>query len=194
MNEASNIKRELAITALSMSESHPGKYALILESIDTDKRIPLVIGEPEAQSIAIAMEKMAPSRPLTHDLLLNLIQGFGAGVQEILIHSLLDGVFHAKIILKKQDGTLFELDARSSDAIALAVRSGAPIFMHDQLIEEAGFLAQMFFASQRKGSLLEYSIPELEELLRKVIEKEDYESAVRIRDYIDKRKGQLGDD
>jgi bifunctional DNase/RNase len=186
-------KRELAITALSMSESHPGKYALILESVDTNKRIPLIIGEPEAQAIAISMEKMTPSRPLTHDLLLNLIVSFEATVVEVLMHSLIDGVFHAKIILKKQNGTLFELDARSSDAIALAIRSGAPVYMHDALIDEAGFLAEMFFASQRKGSLAEYSIAELEDLLQKVIEKEDYESAVRIRDYIDKRKAQLGD-
>ncbi|MEI6410601.1 MAG: bifunctional nuclease domain-containing protein [Bacteroidota bacterium] len=186
-------KRELAITALSMSESHPGKYALILESVGTNKRIPLIIGESEAQAIAIAMEKMTPSRPLTHDLLLNLIVSFEATVVEVLIHSLIDGVFHAKIILKKQIGTVIELDARSSDAIALAIRSGAPVYMHDALIDEAGFLAEMFFASQRKGSLAEYSIAELEDLLQKVIEKEDYESAVRIRDYIDKRRAQLGD-
>ncbi|MBU6342240.1 MAG: bifunctional nuclease family protein [Bacteroidetes bacterium] len=181
-------KQELAIIALSNSESHQGKFALILECLETHRRIPMLIGEAEAISIAVAMEKMQPVRPLTHDLLWNTIVQLGALVSSVLIHKMVDGIFYAQIQLTDKTEQLIYLDARCSDAIALSVRCGAPIFMYRELIEEAGFLSELFFSSQRKGSLAEYSIPELEELLEKLIQKEDYESAARIRDYIDKRR------
>lgn len=183
------IKRELGVAALSASESHPGSFSLILEDLETRRRIPVIIGSAEAQSIAIVMEQMQPARPLTHDLFVNLIQALGAKAKEVLIHSLKDGIFHAYLVLESFTGEEVLLDARSSDAIAIAVRCNVPIYTYDTVVEEAGFLTEVFLPHQRKGSLAEYSLVELEELLAKVIEKEDYESAARIRNYIEKREG-----
>lgn len=183
-----SIKKELAVVALSNSESQPGHYALILEDIDTHRRIPVIIGAFEAQSIAIAMERINPLRPLTYDLMQNMILQLGATMQDMLIHTLTDGIFQATITLKKNDNDLLEIESRTSDAVALAVRFQVPIYAYEQVIEEAGILSDVFLAKYKKGSLAEYSITELEELLEKVLAKEDYESAVRIRDLIERRK------
>ena len=185
-------KRELAIVALSSSESHPGNYVLILEDLDQLRRIPIIIGMPEAQSIAIAMEQMQPARPMTHDLLKSVLVGLGGSLQEVVIHELIEGVFHARLLLKTHDGTLLEIDTRASDAIALAVRCGVPVYTFDHIILNAGILATTLPGHQMGGSLAEYSLAELEDLLEKVIEKEDYESASKIRDYIQKRKEGAG--
>lgn len=181
-------KKELAIVALSTSESQPGNYVLILEDLDQQRRIPIIIGMPEAQSIAVAMEQMQPVRPLTHDLLKSSIEALGGVLKEVVIHELLDGVFHARLVLQKHDGTMVEIDARSSDAIALAVRCGVPVYSFENVIDDAGILADTLAGHQMGGSYAQYSLAELEELLKKVIEKEDYESASKIRDYIDKRR------
>lgn len=181
-------KKELAIVALSSSESQPGNYALILEDLDQQRRIPIIIGMPEAQSIAIAMEQMHPARPLTHDLLKNVLEVLGGTLKEVVIHQLVEGVFHARLILQKPDGSVAEADARSSDAIALAVRCGVPIFSFEHIILNAGILAESMTGHQMGGSLAQYNVAELEALLEKVIAKEDYESASKIRDYILTRK------
>ena len=183
-----NEKKELAIVALSSSESQPGNYVLILEDLDQQRRIPIIIGMPEAQSIAIAMEQMQPVRPLTHDLLKNVIDVLGGVLKEVVIHQLSDGVFHAKLILEKHDGTLLETDTRASDAIALAVRCHVPVYSYENVILDAGILADTLAGRQTGGSLAKYSLAELELLLEKVIAKEDYESASKIRDYIERRK------
>ncbi|HMO38735.1 MAG TPA: bifunctional nuclease family protein [Saprospiraceae bacterium] len=183
-----NVKKELAVVALSDSESQPGQYALILEDVETQRRIPIIIGAFEAQAIAIAMERIQPLRPLTYDLMQNMIQSLHVKVNEVLIHALVDGIFHAHIILEQANKDLLILDARTSDAIALAVRCQAPIYTYAHIIEEAGILSDVFLAQYKKGSLAEYTLPELEELLAKVLAKEDYESAVRIRDLIDRRR------
>ena len=187
------IKCELGVAALSNSESHPGSFSLIMEDLETRRRIPIIIGLAEAQSIAIAMEQMQPSRPLTHDLCVHLLQAFQAHLKEVLIHSLRDGIFHASLVIATERGEEIAIDARSSDAIAIAVRANVPIYAYDHVVEEAGFLTEVFLPHQRKGSLAEYSLEELEELLVKVIQKEDYESAVRIRNYIDRRKSRGGE-
>jgi bifunctional DNase/RNase len=181
-------KKELAIVALSVSESQPGNYVLILEDLEEQRRIPVIIGQPEAQAIAIAMEQMQPSRPLTHDLLKNVIDALGATLKEVLIHQLTAGVFHARLLLETRDGTLLETDARTSDAIALAVRCNAPVYAFEHVILSAGILADTLIGRQIGGSLASYSLAELEELLEKVIAKEDYESASKIRDYIQKKQ------
>lgn len=183
-----SVKKELAVVALSNSESQPGHYALILEETETQRRIPVIIGAFEAQSIAIAMERINPLRPLTYDLMQNIILQLGATMKEMLIYKLTDGIFHALISLEKEDKTQVSMESRTSDAIALAVRFQAPIFAYENVIEEAGILSDVFLAKYKKGSLAEYTITELEELLEKVLAKEDYESAVRIRDLIEKRK------
>lgn len=181
-------KVELAVTALSASESQPGSYALVLEDFNNLHRIPIIIGAQEAQAIAIAMENMQPMRPMTHDLFKNAVEALGAALQEVLIYQLKETVFCAYLLLKRADGEMLQLDARASDAIALAVRFDAPIFIFEQVIEEAGIMTMPLLGRQKKGSLAEYTVAELEELLQKVVEKEDYESAVRIRAYIEKRK------
>jgi uncharacterized protein len=183
-----SIKKEMAVIALSNSESHPGSYALILEDTDNKKRIPIIIGVAEAQAIAISMERMKPARPLTHDLLKNIMDGLSVKLKEVLIHSVIEGIFHAALILEKEDKTTLTIDARTSDAIALAVRFDAPIYAYENVIEEAGIMSEIFSANSRKGSFSEYTLEELEALLQKLLDKEDYESAVRIRDLIDKRK------
>ena len=184
-----DIKKELAVVALSSSESSQGNYALILEDTVSRKRMPIIIGQFEAQAIAITMERMQPVRPMTHDLLKNALTALDAKLKDVLIHALIDGVFFSKLTLEKADGTLVTVDSRTSDAIALAVRFEVPIYTYDTIIEEAGILADSQLMRYKKGSLAEYTLAELEELLEKIIAKEDYKSAARIRDLIEKRKG-----
>jgi hypothetical protein len=183
-----NEKKELAIVALSTSESQPGNYVLILEDLEQQRRIPVIIGMAEAQAIAIAMEQMQPARPLTHDLLKNVMDALGGVLQEVIIYQLADGVFYAQLMLLRAGGDLVEVDARTSDAIALAVRCGVPVYSFENVIQEAGLLADTMAGHQMGGSLAKYSLSELEDLLAKVIAKEDYESASKIRDYIQKRR------
>ncbi|NJL76326.1 MAG: bifunctional nuclease family protein [Saprospiraceae bacterium] len=180
-------KIELMVAALAPSESQPGNCTLVLEDFQQQRRIPITIGASEAQAIAMSMEKMQPLRPFTHDLLKNAIESLGATVEEVLINELANEIFYAKIILKQTNGQRIELDARCSDAVALAVRFDAPIFSYDTLIEDAGILVANLAVRSKKGSLAEYGIEELEELLQKLIAKEDFESAARIRDYLRRR-------
>lgn len=181
-------KKELAIVALSASESQPGNYVLILEDMEAQRRIPVIIGLAEAQSIAVAMEQMQPVRPLTHDLMKSMVAALDGALKEVVIHQLTDGVFYAHLILQKHNGDLVEMDARTSDAIALAVRCSVPVYSFEQVIHAAGTLSDTLAGHQMGGSMAKYSLPELEELLQKVIAKEDYESASKIRDYIERRK------
>lgn len=182
------IKKELAVIALSESASQPNCYALILEDINTKLHIPLIIGIAEAQAIAVCMERMQPTRPLTHDLMKNSFDALHVKLQEVLIHSLVDGVFYANLLLQKEDKSIVTIDARVSDAIALAVRFNAPIMAHENVIEEAGILSESFWGKHKKGAFSNYTIVELEAMLKKVVEKEDYESAVRIRELIKRKK------
>lgn len=186
---AMSLKKELAVIALSNSESNPGNYALILEDTDNKKRIPIIIGVAEAQAIAITMERMKPARPMTHDLVKNILDGLSVKLKEVLIHSVVEGIFHAALILEKEDKSTLTVDARTSDAIAMAVRFDAPIYAFDNVIEEASIMSEIFASNSRKGAFSEYTLEELEALLQKLLDKEDYESAVRIRNLIDKRKG-----
>lgn len=187
-----NEKKELAIVALSSSESQPDNYVLILEDLEQQRRIPIIIGAPEAQSIAIAMEQMQPARPLTHDLLKNVIGALDGLLTEVVIYQLLEGVFYARLVLQKHDGSVQEADARASDAIALAVRCGVPVYSFENVIRNAGIHPESLAGRQIGGSFAKYSLAELEDLLAKVIAKEDYESASKIRDYIEKRKSENG--
>lgn len=181
-------KHELNILALSASETDPGQYTLVLEDSLLKIRIPVIIGHIEAQSIAIVLEKVKPSRPLTHDLLKNALDVLEVQLIEVVIYRFSDNVFYSYLELEKPDGAQFRLDSRTSDAIALAVRYDVPIYSFTSIIEEAGFLSENFPPNSRKGSIAQYTIEELEDLLARVIAKEDYESAARIRDYLEKRK------
>ncbi len=179
-------KIELNIIAIANSESSKGNYVLILEEQKGFRRLPIIIGGFEAQAIAVSLEKMQPNRPLTHDLFKDTLDLSGIAITEVGITQLVDGVFHATLFGKKSDGSLLEVDARSSDAIAMAIRFGCPIFTTQEVMMEAGVVLESpskAFTNKR-GSLDEYSLKELEQLLAQVLAKEDYESASKIRDVI----------
>lgn len=194
------------ILGLSTSPSSGGAYALILSETDGNRRLPIIIGTFEAQAIALELEHVKPPRPMTHDLLRNVIQSFDSFVRSIVISDLKDGTFFAKVIcdLNGQD---IELDARPSDAIALGIRFKAPIFASSDVLEEAGIYSgdEMPSSSQpdatvAPGETLKpkpaaskttYAdqLKQLEKKLEAAITNEDYERAAQIRDQIAKIKG-----
>ena len=182
-------KIELNIIALANSESSEGNFALILEEQKGFRRLPIIIGAFEAQAIAVTLERMKPNRPLTHDLFKNTLDETGIKITEVIISEIIGGIFHAFLIGKKADGSPLEIDARSSDAIALAVRYGCPIYTTEAVMQEASVIldspSKAF--TNKRGSLIDYSLKELEQLLEQVLAKEDYESASRIRDAIERK-------
>lgn len=182
-------KLELNIIALANSESSEGNYTLILEEAKGFRRLPITIGPFEAQAIAISLERMQTNRPLTHDLFKNALELTGTTITEVIISDLKGGVFYATLIGKKTDGSPLKVDSRTSDAIAMAVRFGCPIYTTDAILQQKGIIldspSKAF--SNKRGKLEDYSIEELQQLLKQVIAKEDYESATKIRNAI-KRK------
>lgn len=183
-------KIELNIIALSDSLSKPGNFALILEENDSFRRLPIVIGPFEAQSIAVFLERIKTPRPMTHDLVKNILDVLGTKLQEIIINDLKEDIFHAQLIGIQKDGTTLKIDARTSDAIALALRFDCPIFTTEAIMQKASFVldspSKSF--SNKRGQLTDYSIEELEKLLQQVVAKEDYGSATKIRDAIQEKK------
>ncbi len=182
-------KKELLIAGLSGSISQPGNFVVVLEDATSRMRIPIIIGQNEAQAIAMAMERMQPVRPITHDLFKMALDALGAALLEVFLYRVEDGVFYCHIVLSKADGQTITLEARPSDALAMAARTNTPIFASPQVVEVASAASEFPLPDQKRGSLAWYSFKELEDLLQKLLEKEDYESASRIRDYIEKRKG-----
>ena len=135
-------KIKLDIVALSHSVTQSHNYAVVLGEEDGKRRLPIVIGGFEAQAIAVAMEKMSPNRPLTHDLFRNTLESFDIKLVEIVINNLLDGIFYAQLICEK-NGEKFEIDSRTSDAIALATRFKAPIFTFENILDKAGIILKI---------------------------------------------------
>ncbi|MEO5907271.1 MAG: bifunctional nuclease domain-containing protein [Saprospiraceae bacterium] len=191
-------KIELYIVTLTHSVTQSSNYAVVMGEVDGNRRLPIVIGGFEAQAIAVAMEGMVPSRPLTHDLLKNTLDTFEIEVTEILINNLVEGVFHARIVCM-QHGREFEIDSRTSDAIAMAVRYGCPIFTYDFILDAAGVRIEdpqpgeseevkEEKPKRRRRGYAEYSLDDLSAMLDKVIGEEDYEKAAKIRDEINRRK------
>ena len=184
-------KIELNLIALAKSESSPGNYALILEEQNGFRRLPIIIGPFEAQAIAVFLERMQPRRPLTHDLFKTTLDAGGIKLTEILIHDVVEGAFHAKMTGLKADGSPLEVDARSSDAIAMAVRFDCPIFTTEAILSTSGIIldspSKAF--TNKRGKLADYSMEELEVLLIQVLAKEDYESAAKIRNAIEEKRG-----
>ena len=198
----------LNIRGISYSQTQNGAYALILSEVDGDRKLPIVIGAFEAQSIAIALEKeIKPPRPLTHDLFKNFADRFDVVIKQVIIHKLVDGVFYSSIICER-DKIEEIIDARTSDAIALALRFKAPIFTYKNILDQAGiFLKQQaeggeFLnqedAKMQNGGVEEQlvttstdyensSLDELYKLLEKAVSNEDYEKAAHIRDEISNR-------
>ena len=188
-------KIELDIIALSHSVTQSNNYAVVLGEQDGVRRLPIVIGGFEAQAIAVAMERMTPTRPLTHDLFKNTLNIFDIQLTEIIINDLLDGVFYAKLICQ-QDDKLIEVDSRTSDALALAVRFNCPVYTYEFILESAGVVlegeeeSKQSVSKTRSGSrkgLESYSADTLSKMLEEAIQKEDYEKAAKIRDEMSRR-------
>ena len=187
-------KIQCEILGLSSSPSTGGAYAILLKEIEGNRRLPIIIGAFEAQAIALEIEGIKPPRPLTHDLLKNIIDNLGGTIIEIIIDELRENTFYAKIIIDVSALTN-EIDARPSDAIALAVRSQAPIYVAETVMDIASFLPSE--ESEKEGmretsgddqlpSTKEAKIAALQDKLREALDKEEYERAVKIRDDIKK--------
>ncbi len=202
----------LNIKGISYSQTQNGAYALILNEVEGERKLPIVIGAFEAQSIAIALEKeIKPPRPLTHDLFKNFSDRFEIVVKQVIIHKLVDGVFYSSLICER-DGIEEIIDARTSDAIALALRFNAPIFTYKNILDKAGIYLkadekqrekeekeeeiieeellneEIDLPSEGTSDYKKMSLEELNELLSQAVNQEDYEKAARIRDEISKRK------
>ena len=194
---------QLLINGISYSQTQNGAYALILSELEGERKLPIVLGTNEAQSIAIAIEKeIKPPRPLTHDLFKNFCVRFDIKIKQVIIHKLVDGVFYSSVICER-DGIEEIIDSRSSDAIALAIRFEAPIYTYENILEKAGVIIKVekeidersllkeLFSDENSevasSELKEKTTKELEELLKIAIQNENYESAAKIRDEISNR-------
>lgn len=217
-------KIKLDIVGLSYSQTQSGAYALVLGEVAGNRRLPIIIGGFEAQAIAVEIEKMTPSRPLTHDLFKSFADTFSIQIEEVLIYNLVEGIFFSKLLCRQNGGSVVELDARTSDAVALAVRFNCPIYTYDFIMNAAGIVIEgNDFAfleniesiqsgnrdtdtdardgdvrdevpgarktpSAKPSPYTALSMEQLEKNLAKAIENEQYETAAKIRDEIERRK------
>ncbi|MBE0641397.1 MAG: bifunctional nuclease family protein [Bacteroidales bacterium] len=194
-------KIRLEIAGMSYSQSQSGAYALILGEAGGKRRLPIIIGGFEAQAIAIELENMKPSRPLTHDLFRNFAEHYEINIQEVIINKFQEGVFYALLVCEK-DGEVTEIDSRTSDAIALALRFGCPVYTFESIMEAASITveededlvpeedeATEDDESVDESGLDAYSDAELLEMLQTAVNNEDYEKASLVRDEINRRKG-----
>ena len=190
-------KIELEIVALSHSITQTHSYAVVLGEVDGLRRLPIVIGGFEAQAIAVALERMSPSRPLTHDLMKNFMMAFNVELHEVVINDLQEGIFYSKLVCSSANDTV-EIDSRTSDALALAVRFGCPVYTYDTILDQAGILMEddgkkkkvQSVTTETGGSddLKSMTLEELNALLADVLDHEDYIRAIAIRDEIKTRK------
>ena len=192
-------KIELQIANIQPSGSTSGAYTMVLAETEGIRRLPIVIGGVEAQAIAIELEKMTPSRPLTHDLFRSLSHSFNIEVEEVLIYNLVEGIFFAKLIAT-MNGRSAEIDARTSDAVAIAVRFNCPIYCYEFIIETAGVSGEEDTGMQLDDPEMDIeqveatpdtntSIDELKRQLDSALSNEEYEKASQLRDEINKREG-----
>lgn len=198
-------KIELEIVALSSSVTQTHSYAVVLGEINGLRRLPIVIGAFEAQAIVVALERIKPSRPLTHDLFYNFMLSFNIELQEVLIYKLEEGIFFAQLVCSNGK-EIIEIDSRTSDALALAVRIGCPIFTYENILEAAGLFMDQPNAgaptadpeqededpqdhdSTQHSDLKAMTMDELNDMLHQVLESEDYIKAIAIRDEIKQRE------
>jgi bifunctional DNase/RNase len=199
-------KIKLEISGLSYSQTQSGAYALVLGESGGKRRLPIIIGGFEAQAIAIELEKMAPTRPLTHDLFKTFAESFSIKINEVIIYNLVEGIFYAKLICQQDGANDIEVDARTSDAIALAVRFKCPVYTYEFILSSAGILiddesgaetdatidtntpTSAVATAESGDELSRKSKEELKDMLRAAIEDEAYERAGKIRDELEKRK------
>ena len=190
----------LTINRISYSQTHNGAYALLLNEKDGERKLPIVIGGFEAQSIAVALEKeIRPPRPLTHDLFKNFSDCFEIKIKQVIIHKIVDGVFFSSLICER-DKIVEIIDSRTSDAIALAIRFNSPIFTYENVLDKAGIILKPsekkknIYSSSTDENLtkkIDYSklsIIQLEKAISSAVKNEDYELAAHLRDEINKRK------
>ncbi|MEP6613888.1 MAG: bifunctional nuclease family protein [Mucilaginibacter sp.] len=198
-------KIKLDIVGLSYSQTQSGAYALVLGEVSGRRRLPIIIGSFEAQAIAIEIEKMTPSRPLTHDLFKSLGEAYNIKIQEIVIYNLVDGIFYSKLICTDGKKTV-EIDARTSDAIAVAVRFDCPIYTFEFILSTAGIVIEgndfvyleninetkeektSTATSTTAGGFAALSTDELRTKLQEALAEESYEKAAKIRDELNRRK------
>jgi len=195
-------KIELEIVALSHSITQTHSYAVVLGEVNGLRRLPIVIGGFEAQAIAVALERMQPSRPLTHDLMKNFMMAFNVELHEVIINDLQEGIFYSKLVCSSESDTV-EIDSRTSDALALAVRFGCPIYTFEHILESAGILMEDTSKGKKAEAsagattttttggnydLKNLTLEELTQSLGEVLEQEDYIRAIAIRDEINSRK------
>lgn len=200
-----NDRVKLRVLGISYSQIQTGAYALVLAQVDGPYRIPIIIGASEAQSIAIRLEGIIPPRPMTHDLFVSFAHAFGVKLQEVFIYKFEDGIFSSEITFTDQDRTIV-LDARTSDAIAIAIRTKAAIYTTKEILDETGFILEESPEEDdddTTGRILNteddtpdepklenYAIEELERTLEKLISQENYEEAAKVNEIINKKKGQ----
>lgn len=191
----------LEIRGIEYSQTQSGSYVLDLKEVNGRRRMPILIGGFEAQAIALALEKMVPNRPMTHDLFVSFFSIVNARVKEIIIHEFHEGLFKANIVVV-HDGMAVDVDARSSDAVAIAVRFNAPIYTTEKVLQEVshiserrdddsdmdGFEDDLDPFDPSVDDIEEVPLEELEQELAEALENEDYEKAMRLRDEINKRK------
>ncbi|MBI1288650.1 MAG: hypothetical protein GC178_13855 [Flavobacteriales bacterium] len=191
-------KIKMGIYGLQYSQTQTGAYALVLEEAEGTRRLPIIIGSSEAQAIAIELENMSPTRPLTHDLFRTFAQSFNIDIHEVIIYNFVDGVFYGKIICSDGKNEV-EIDCRPSDAVALAVRFKCPIYTHEFILNAAAFekddsgagIKPMLIDEESDddtSGFEDLSNDELEESLNDALAREDYEQATIIRDELNRRK------
>lgn len=195
-------KVKLSIVAITHSVSSANNYAIILNEDFGDRRLPIIIGNFEAQAIAVAVENLNPNRPLTHDLFKNTLEEFNIKIEEVIINDLVEGIFFAQMVCN-QDGNVSIIDSRTSDAIAMAVRFNAPIYTYEFILESAGVSVEnenvkdeieeerKMVKREKSDPITRISAAELERMLEEVLKKEDYEKAAQIRDELNKRNENL---
>lgn len=188
-------KIKLSIMALSHSVTQSHNYAVILGEENGNRRLPIIIGGFEAQAIAVALENMNPNRPLTHDLFKNTLDAFDIKLKEVIINNLLDGIFFAQLLCE-QNGNIIQIDARTSDAISMAVRFECPIYSYEFIMESAGVILDDDETEKpepkprktKTEAMEDMNITSLEKLLESALTKEEYEKAAQIRDIINSKK------
>ena len=191
-------KKKLNILGLSVSQTQSGAYALVLAEENGDRRIPIIIGPVEAQSIAIQLEGLKPPRPLTHDLFKNLAFAFDINISEVVIYKLEEGIFYSELVCVVDENEV-RIDSRTSDAVALALRFKCPIYTNEEILDKAGIVmdsegenpVEFEDRSSELGSKSEfesYNENELKEMLNEAVNNENYERASKIRDELNRRK------
>ena len=198
-------KVRLKVMGVSYSQIQSGAYALILEEIGGPRRIPIVIGSDSAQSIAIKLEGIIPPRPLTHDLIVSLTRAFGIKLQEVFIYKFEDGIFSSELTFIDGERQVV-LDSRTSDAIAIALRTKTPIYTTKEILEQTGFVMEVVVSPEKPADddenednitieepkIENYAIEELERTLAHLIETENYEEAAKVSEILNKKKRESG--